>query len=62
MCHNKGTKFKMNRLHEKVLKMVFWDYEPIFEQLLDKDLSKKNTSKQFTLKHFALITKIYINC
>ena len=50
MCHNKGTEFKMNILHEKALKMVFWDYEPIFEQLLDKDLSKKNHLKTVYLK------------
>ena len=37
MFHSRTLNNKINRLHEKVLRIVYWDYKSKFDELLEKD-------------------------
>ena len=37
MFHSRYTHKKLNKLHELALRIVYYDYESTFEQLLEKD-------------------------
>ena len=39
MCHHRSVNDKINRLHERCLRIVYSDSVPSFEDLLDKDRS-----------------------
>ena len=39
MCHNRTLNAKINRLHERALRVVYKDYNLSFEELLEKDKS-----------------------
>ena len=37
MCHSRGFNNKINRLHERCLRIIYNDKKPSFERLLEKD-------------------------
>ena len=37
MFHSRNLNNKTNRLHEKALRIVYWDYKSKFHELLQKD-------------------------
>ena len=37
MCHSRELNYKINRIHEKCLRIVYNDKECSFQELLDKD-------------------------
>ena len=39
MFHSRTLNNKINRLHEKALRIVYWDSKSIFDELLEKDSS-----------------------
>ena len=39
MCHSRANNNKINRLHERCLRIVFSDKQSSFETLLEKDSS-----------------------
>ena len=60
MFYSRKTNSRINKLHERVLRLVYSDYEPTFENLLTKDGS-------FTVHHYNIQTlaielyKVYNN-
>ena len=49
MFHSRTTSNKINKLHERALKLVYGDYGSTFEELLEKDDS-------FTVHHYNIQT------
>ena len=39
MVHSRALNNKINRIHERALKIVYSDYNSFFNELLDKDVS-----------------------
>ena len=39
MCHNRTNNNKINRLHERCLRLIYNDKKSSFEDLLEKDVS-----------------------
>ena len=55
MFHSRTTSNKINKLHERALRLIYGDYRSIFEELLEKDNS-------FTVHHYdiqALCIELY---
>ena len=47
MLCSRSANSKINKLHEKVFRVVYKDYNSIFEELLTKDGSLTNSPKKF---------------
>ena len=39
MLHSRALNNKINRIHERALKIVYFDYNSFFNEFLDKDVS-----------------------
>ena len=37
MCHSRANNCKINRLHERCLRIIYFDKQSSFEMLLEKD-------------------------
>ena len=39
ICHSRANNDKINKLHEHCLQIIYFDKQPLFEKLLEKDNS-----------------------